>query len=194
MEKNRKLLQRGKHLSFLLRHDRKYPFDEHGWREVSALTENHGYTLEELDEIVRTNNKQRYEFSEDRKHIRARQGHSIHVDVELQETTPPDVLYHGTADSSVDSIMQQGILKGKRLYGHLSETVETATNVGKRHGTPVILRVDAKRMHEDGVPFFLSRNGVWLTEYVDVKYINETTMDDNQHMTGNDNNEENNTA
>ena len=75
----------------------------------------------------------------------------------------------------MDSIMRQGILKGKRLYVHLSETVETATNVGKRHGTPVILRIDAKRMHEDGIPFFLSRNGVWLTEYVDVKYINETT-------------------
>ena len=183
MENNRKLIQRGKHLSYLLRHDKKYPFNEHGWREVSDLAENHGYTMEELDEIVRTNNKQRYEFSEDRKRIRARQGHSIHVDVELQETTPPDVLYHGTAASSVDSIMQQGILKGKRLYVHLSETVETATNVGKRHGTPVILRIDAKRMHEDGKTFFLSRNGVWLTEYVHVKYINETTMEENQHTT-----------
>ena len=81
---------------------------------------------------------------------------------------------YGTAAASVDSIMRQGILKGKRLYVHLSETVETATNVGKRHGTPVILRIDAKRMHEDGIPFFLSRNGVWLTDHVDVKYISET--------------------
>ena len=116
--------------------------------------------MEELEEIVSTNDKQRYEFSDDRKKIRARQGHSIHVDVELQETTPPDVLYHGTAAASVDSIMRQGILKGNRLYVHLSETVETATNVGKRHGTPAILRIDTRRMHEDGMPFYLSHNCV----------------------------------
>jgi len=129
--------------------------------------------MEELEEIVATNNKQRYEFSEDKTRIRARLGHSIHVDVELQETTPPDVLYHGTATSAVDSIMQQGILKGKRLYVHLSETMETATNVGKRHGTPAILRIDTRRMHEDGIKFYLSRNGVWLTDHVDVKYISK---------------------
>ena len=101
MENNHKLIQRGKRLSFLLRHDREYAFDEHGWREVKDLTENHGYTMEELEEIVATNNKQRYEFSEDRTRIRARQGHSIQVDVELKETTPPEVLYHGTAATAV---------------------------------------------------------------------------------------------
>ncbi len=171
MENTRKLIHRGKHLAFLLRHDKKYKFDEHGWREVSDLTENHGYTMEELEEIVSTNDKQRYEFSGDRKKIRARQGHSIHVDVELQETIPPDVLFHGTAITALDSIMQQGLLKGNRLYVHLSSTKETATNVGKRHGKPVILRIDAKKMHEDGIKFYLSRNGVWLTDFVDVKYI-----------------------
>lgn len=168
-----RLIQRGRKLSYLLRHDKSCAFDEHGWREVSDLEANHGFTMEELREIVATNNKQRYEFSEDMTRIRARQGHSIQVDVELEEAIPPDVLYHGTAKGFADTIMKQGILKGKRLYVHLSTTVETATKVGQRHGEPVVLAIDAKRMSEDGIKFFLSRNGVWLTEFVDAKYITE---------------------
>ena len=167
------LIHQGKKLSYLLRHDKSYDFDEHGWREVSDLVANHGFTMEELREIVDTNNKQRYEFSENMTRIRARQGHSIQVDVELAEVTPPDVLYHGTAKRFADSIMKQGIQKGKRLYVHLSTTVEMATKVGQRHGSPAVLAIDAKRMHEDGIKFFLSRNGVWLTEFVDAKYIIE---------------------
>ena len=165
------LIQQGKKLSYLLRHDKTYAFDEYGWREVSDLVANHGYTMEELREIVATNNKQRYEFSEDMTRIRARQGHSIQVDVELEEAIPSDVLYHGTAKEHADSIIKQGILKGKRLYVHLSTTVEMATKVGQRHGEPVVLAIDAKRMSEDGIKFFLSRNGVWLTEFVDAQYI-----------------------
>lgn len=167
------LIKLGKKLSYLLRHDKSYSFDEHGWREVSDLVANHGFTMEELREIVATNNKQRYEFSKDMARIRARQGHSIQVDVELAEATPPDILYHGTAKEYADSIMKQGILKGHRLYVHLSTTIETATKVGQRHGAPVVLAIDAKRMSEDGNKFFLSRNGIWLTEFVDAKYITE---------------------
>lgn len=165
------LIKRSKKLSYLLRHDKSYAFDEHGWREVSDLVANHGFTLEELREIVATNNKQRYEFSEDMTRIRARQGHSIQVDVELAEAAPPDILYHGTAKAFVKSIMSQGILNGKRLYVHLSTTIDMATKVGERHGEPVVLVIDAKRMSEDGNKFFLSRNGVWLTEFVEAKYI-----------------------
>ena len=165
------LIHLGKKLSYLLRHDTSCAFDAHGWREVSDLVGNHGFTMEELREIVATNNKQRYEFSEDMTRIRARQGHSILVDVELEEAIPPDVLYHGTAKEVADSIIKQGILKGNRLYVHLSSTVETATKVGARHGEPVVLAIDAKRMSEDGIKFFLSRNGVWLTEMVEAKYI-----------------------
>lgn len=165
------LINRGKKLSYLLRHDTSYAFDEHGWCEVSDLVANHGFTMEELREIVATNNKRRYEFSEDMTRIRARQGHSIQVDVELEETNPPDVLYHGTARGFADSIMKQGILKGKRLYVHLSPTVKTAIKVGQRHGEPVVLTIDAKRMSDNGIKFFLSRNGVWLTEFVDANYI-----------------------
>ena len=165
------LIQRGKKLSYLLRHDTSYAFDEHGWRKVSDLVANHGFTMEDLREIVANNNKQRYEFSNDMTRIRARQGHSIQVNVELEEATPPDILYHGTSKDFAGSIMKQGILKGKRLYVHLSTTVEMAAKVGQRHGEPVVLAIDAKRMHEGGIKFFLSRNGVWLTEFVDANYI-----------------------
>ncbi|MDY3966604.1 MAG: RNA 2'-phosphotransferase [Prevotella sp.] len=165
------IIRKGKRLAFLLRHDEEYQFDEHGWREVSDLIANHGYTMELLDEIVETNNKKRYEFSEHKTKIRARQGHSINVDVELKETTPPDILYHGTAETTVPTILKEGIVKGNRLHVHLSQTEETAINVGKRHGKPAVLQIDAKQMAADGIKFYLSNNGVWLTEYVNVKYI-----------------------
>lgn len=137
------IIRKGKRLAFLLRHDKDYQFDEHGWREVSDLIANHGYTMELLDEIVETNNKKRYEYSEDKSKIRARQGHSVNVDVELKEVIPPDILYHGTAETTLSAIMNEGIIKGGRLHVHLSQTEETALNVGKRHGKPVVLRINA---------------------------------------------------
>lgn len=127
--------------------------------------------MDELNEIVETNDKKRYEFSDDKKKIRARQGHSIVVDVELKETTPPDVLYHGTATRFLSSIYENGIIKGNRQHVHLSETVDIATTVGKRHGKPCVLVVNCKKMVEDGCKFYLSNNGVWLTDFVDKKYI-----------------------
>ena len=165
------IIRKGKRLAFLLRHDEEYRFDEHGWREVSDLIANHGYTMELLDEIVETNNKKRYEYSEDKSKIRARQGHSVNVDVELKEVIPPDILYHGTAETTLSAIMKEGIIKGSRLHVHLSQTEETALNVGKRHGKPVVLRINAGQMNQDGIKFYLSNNGVWLTEYVSPKYI-----------------------
>ena len=165
------LEERGKELAFLLRHDKDYKFDEHGWRTVDDLIQNHNYTMDELEEIVETNNKKRYEFYKDKTLIRARQGHSVNVDVELKETTPPDVLYHGTAERFLKSIFEKGILKGERLYVHLSDNADTALTVGKRHGKPSVLCVNAKSMRTDGKKFFLSNNGVWLTEHVDPKYI-----------------------
>ena len=133
------LIKRGKRLSYLLRHDKSYAFDEHGWREVNDLVVNHGYTMEELREIVATNNTQRYEFSEDMARIQARQGLSIQVDVEQAEATPPNMLYHGTAKAFVKSIMSQGLQKGKRLHVHLSTTNDMTTKVGEQHGEPAVL-------------------------------------------------------
>lgn len=170
------LVRKGKKLSFLLRHDKGYQFDEHGYREVSDLIENQNFTFELLNKIVETNDKKRYEFSEDKTKIRARQGHSINVDVELKECTPPDILYHGTATRFIESIEDNGINKATRQYVHLSSDKETALKVGKRHGRPCICVIDAKHMREDGDRFFLSNNDVWLTEFVDKKYISEVIV------------------
>ena len=122
-----------------------------------------------LDEIVETNNKKRFVI--DGNYIYAAQGHSINVDVELEEKEPPDILFHGTAQSSLDSIFKQGIHPRKRRYVHLSSDMETASNVGSRHGQPIILIIDASRMYKDGCKFYLSKNNVWLTDFVNKKYL-----------------------
>lgn len=173
---NDNLVKRGKELSFLLRHDKDYHFDEHGYREVSDLICNHNFTMELLENIVETNDKQRYEFSDDKTKIRARQGHSVDVDVDLKECTPPDVLYHGTASRFIESIEENGINSGTRKHVHLSSDKATALNVGNRHGRPCIIVVDTKRMADDGIKFYLSNNNVWLTEFVDKKYISEVII------------------
>lgn len=171
---NTELDIKGKYLSYLLRHDKQAfddnKIDENGWRDINELCEL-GFTRNLIELIVSTNSKKRYEFNEDKTKIRARQGHSIPVDVGLKETTPPDYLYHGTASRFIDSIMQEGLKPQTRLYVHLSNDYDTAVKVGQRHGKPVILKIDTARMANDGIRFYLSNNGVWLTEYVDKKYI-----------------------
>lgn len=159
-------------LAFLLRHDSDYQFDSHGWREVRDLVENHGFSLEELKLIVATNNKQRFEFSDDGHLIRARQGHSVDVDVELEEAEPPKYLFHGTIAKNVQSIMEHGLCRLSRQYVHLSADIETALQVGgRRRGKVVILKIMAQTMMEDGYSFWLSRNNVWLAKSVPPKYI-----------------------
>lgn len=167
----KELNKKSKELAYLLRHDTTYNFDANGYRDVNDLFNNHGFTYPILEEIVSTDNKGRYEFNDDGTLIRARQGHSVNVDVELKEVTPPTVLYHGTAKRFFNSIMENGINKMSRLYVHLSSDKDTAVNVGKRHGEPCVLIIDSNRMYNDGIKFFLSNNGVWLTDFVDPKYI-----------------------
>ena len=165
------LVSRGKQLSFLLRHDKNYKFDEHGYRTVQDLIDNYGYSIEELDSIVETNDKKRYEYNEDKSLIRARQGHSVNVDVDLKEIVPPDILYHGTATRFYSDILKEGIKKMNRQYVHLSDNYTTAVSVGSRHGSAIVLTIDAKKMTNDGCKFYLSNNGVWLTDYVKPDYI-----------------------
>ena len=173
------LIKTGRYISYLLRHhpeEAGLTLDEHGWADVDELINAvagtyAGFSRTELDEIVATNNKKRYSYSEDGKRIRANQGHSIQVDVELEEKTPPPVLWHGTADRFVKSIQAQGLVSGSRLYVHLSADTDTARVVGRRHGKPVIFCVDCKRMAEDGYKFYLSVNGVWLTKEVPARYL-----------------------
>ncbi|MEZ3577196.1 MAG: RNA 2'-phosphotransferase [Muribaculaceae bacterium] len=165
------LLHKSKRLAYLLRHDKSYAFDGHGWREVEDLIRNHGFSMPMLESIVATNNKQRFEFNEDKTKIRARQGHSVNVDVELKVATPPDILYHGTSEDVVSSILNDGIKPGARLHVHLSSDAETAIKVGRRHGSPVVLKIDVAAMNADGVRFYLSNNDVWLTDFIAPKYI-----------------------
>ena len=172
-------IKTSKYLALVLRHKPEkigLTLDEHGWADVDELIEKTVRSGRELDResleyIVRTNDKKRYAFNEDHTKIRASQGHTIPVDVELEETVPPDVLYHGTAESSLPSIMDKGLLKMKRLYVHLSKDVSTAIKVGQRHGKPVVLLIDSARMYKDGYKFYLSANSVWLTEHVPAEYL-----------------------
>ena len=149
--------------------------DEHGWARVDDLIAGVNkimpLDMESLEEIVRTNNKQRFSFNEDHTLIRANQGHTIPVDVELPVAAPPETLYHGTGEKYVEEILRQGLLHKARLYVHLSSDRETAVMVGRRHGKPVVFQVNAGQMARDGFSFYLSVNGVWLTEHVPVQYL-----------------------
>ena len=167
-----------KYISLILRHKPEVigiQLDAHGWADVNALLAgiSRKYPINRaiLEEIVGRDEKQRYSFSEDGTKIRANQGHSVQVDVELPVTEPPETLYHGTARRFAASIEAQGLLPQSRLYVHLSPDQETAEKVGRRHGEPVIYLVDAGQMHRDGYLFYLSANGVWLTKAVPATYL-----------------------
>lgn len=172
------LTSTSKFVSLILRHKPEtigIQLDEHGWANVDELiagiSKTCEFNREILEEIVRTDNKQRFTFNEDKTKIRANQGHSIPVDVELPAAIPPETLWHGTGEKYVASIDQQGLIPKGRLYVHLSSDAATATKVGSRHGKPVLYIVKTKEMYDDGYSFFLSKNGVWLTKEVPVKYL-----------------------
>jgi putative RNA 2'-phosphotransferase len=168
-----------KFLSLVLRHQPEkigILLDREGWVSVSELlrafaAHNFPLTLEELQEVVRTNDKQRFSFSPDGVSIRANQGHSLEIELGYEPIEPPAVLYHGTAERFLSSIMQQGLLKGSRHHVHLSEREGTAIEVGRRYGKPVVLKVASAEMHRDGHLFFHSANKVWLTTHVPARYI-----------------------
>lgn len=151
--------------------------DAEGWLPIDELIANankHGkkLTLETLHEVVATNDKKRFALSEDGLCIRASQGHSIEgVELNLQPQEPPELLYHGTVAPFMASIRQHGLQKRSRNHVHLSTDEETARKVGSRRGKPVVLTIAAGKMHTQGRDFFLSANGVWLTEAVPVEFI-----------------------
>lgn len=172
------LKETGKFIALVLRHKPEaigITLDEHGWANVNELVAGiagiRPFDMEMLEEIVRTDGKQRYSFNEDKTLIRANQGHSIPVDVELEKKAPPDILWHGTGEKYAASIEQKGLIPKSRLYVHLSGDYETAVEVGSRHGKPVVYEVDTKAMTTDGYSFYQAVNGVWLIESVPVKYL-----------------------
>jgi putative RNA 2'-phosphotransferase len=147
-----------------------------GWVDVTLLLErcrnaNFPVTRAELDEVVTRNDKQRYSFDATRKLIRANQGHSIDVDLQLTAAEPPDVLYHGTGAAAIPLIMESGLRKMARHHVHLSTNVETARRVGARHGKPVVLSLDAAAMFAAGHQFYVSANEVWLVDAVPVIFL-----------------------
>ena len=169
-----------KFLSLILRHSPQtihLNMDKNGWVNVDEIIHNaYKYkniylTMDIINTVVENNDKQRFKISEDGKKIRACQGHSIKIDLELESKTPTDVLYHGTSNRIIESIWRDGIKPMKRQYVHLSQSEEIALTVGKRHGEPILLHIDAKNMYKDGYKFYLSENKVWLVEKVPVVYI-----------------------
>ncbi len=176
---NNSILTRwGKLLAMVLRHKPQelgLTVDAHGWAQVDALVEAFSkigtFDKQLLERIVREDSKGRYSFNEDKTKIRANQGHSLPVDVELAQVQPPEILYHGTGEKYVESINVQGLRPQSRLYVHLSQDKDTAVKVGKRHGRPVVYQVAAGAMARAGCEFYLSVNGVWLTKSVPPLYL-----------------------
>lgn len=166
-------------LSLILRHRPELvdlEMDKNGWVSVEELltktaTKGHPLTFEELKHLVLTNKKQRFAFDEDFQKIRANQGHSIEVELGYDKQSPPSFLYHGTAEKNLSSILKQGIQKRNRHHVHLSADKATAYKVGIRHGRPIILKINTKLMSEAGIAFYISSNGVWLTDFVAPAFI-----------------------
>jgi len=175
----KQLKQVGKFISLILRHEPQkigLQLDSAGWASVNQLlvglkSKNFEISLAQLQELVASNDKQRYSFNDDQTQIRANQGHSLKLDLQLEAREPPAVLYHGTATRFLDAIREQGLLKGNRHHVHLSTNEDTARQVGSRHGQPIILKIASKDMHESGHLFYCSENMVWLTDHVPVAFI-----------------------
>lgn len=169
-----------KFLSLVLRHQPELihlDMDEQGWVSVDQLIKNaRGRVFLDRDlirRIVRDNDKQRFVLSDDGRSIRANQGHSINIDLQLEPRQPPETLYHGTADRFLESIEAQGLKPGSRRHVHLSADIKTARNVGQRHGRPIVLKVAAEQMYQQGCVFYRSDNGVWLIDQVPVGYLSK---------------------
>jgi putative RNA 2'-phosphotransferase len=169
-----------KFLSYVLRHQPEaigVTLDAEGWTEIDVLIacanqSGQALTRALLQEVVETNDKKRFTISEDGLRIRAAQGHSTQsVAMTHVEKQPPEFLYHGTATRFLDSIREQGLLPGSRHYVHLSEDEQTAMAVGQRYGKPVVLKIEALRMQQQGFRFYLADNGVWLIDKVPVAFI-----------------------
>lgn len=171
-----------KFLSLVLRHKPEQiglTLDTSGWARVDELLEKMSSSGTPLDfatlqQVVHSNDKQRFAFNEDYTRIRANQGHTLQVNLEYKPQNPPALLFHGTVARFLEAIQTQGLQKMQRLHVHLSSDRNTALNVGGRRGKPVILKVDAARMYADGFTFYLSENGVWLCDEVPPQYIDFT--------------------
>lgn len=173
---NTNITQISKYLSLILRHQPQslgLVLDPNGWANVDELLKKSRlkFSIQQLLEVVEKNDKQRFILSDDKTKIRANQGHSIKIDLDLSPQIPPNILYHGTVEKYINDIKKVGLKKMNRNHVHLSKDMGTAQKVGSRRGTAIILKIDAEAMSSDGILFYCSENGVWLTDNVPTKYI-----------------------
>lgn len=176
---NEENIRLSKLLSYVLRHNPAHlgiQLDDHGWTDVEMLLNQlnkhqEKISLAVLKHIVNTNTKKRFSFNEDFTRIRASQGHSIEIELNYTAQMPPAVLFHGTAEKNIVLIREKGLLKMNRHHVHLSADKETAHKVGQRHGKPVVLSIQSLAMYENGYLFYVSDNGVWLTDHVPAGFI-----------------------
>lgn len=181
MINDKQLTHISKFLSSVLRHQPEtigIQLDENGWTDINELIQksnNNGivFDRETLNQIVATNSKKRFAFDESLDKIRASQGHSVEIELGYKNQKPPEILYHGTSDKNVTSILEFGLEKRNRQHVHLSSDLETAIQVGKRHGKPFVFKVFAEQMFDNKFQFFLSENGVWLTDKVPSEYLKQ---------------------
>ena len=169
-----KLIRTSKFLSLISWHDpgkANITLDPDGWADVRLICRQVNITPLELDEVVRDNDKKRFEYNNTKTMIRAKWGHSVNTSPSFVAQKPPDILYHGTATKFLDSIKKTGLVKGSRNHVHLSVDEQTASKVGERHGSPVVLIVDSAEMQKDGHSFYLASGNIWLTDNVPAKYI-----------------------
>ncbi len=171
-----------KFLSYVLRHEPEsigLTLGRKGWADIGLLiagAAGAGKSLSRaaIEDVVATSDKKRFALSEDGQRIRAVQGHSTaSVSRNYEERVPPPVLYHGTATRFLDSIRAQGLIPGSRHHVHLSADPQTAATVGQRYGKPAVLKINALRMHQQGIKFYQAENGVWLTDTVPPQFIAE---------------------
>jgi len=177
MEKD-KQVKLSKALSYWLRHKPEkigIILDKNGWTDISVLIEKAKteieFTIDDLKQVVVDSDKQRFAISEDGSQIRANQGHTTEVELTFKEIAAPPVLYHGTVKEAIEGIKKVGLKPMKRHHVHLSKDIETATIVGARRGKPILLKIDAMKMQDEGFKFYISENGVYLTDIVPKKYI-----------------------
>lgn len=168
-----------KFLSLVLRHQPEIigiQLDQNGWADIEELLDRakkHGiqFDRELLNHIVATNSKKRFAFNATLDKIRASQGHSIEIELGYTNQKPPEILFHGTSEKSVQSILEKGLEKRSRQHVHLSSDLETAIRVGQRHGKPSVFKVLAEQMYNDKFEFYIADNNVWLTDNVPAKYL-----------------------
>ncbi|UZO80658.1 RNA 2'-phosphotransferase [Aquimarina sp. ERC-38] len=178
---NKKIIKGSKLISLILRHQPEkigLTLDNEGWANVEELIrklnkKKFNIDPDDLKNIVENNDKKRFTFSDDFTKIRANQGHSINIDLKLEPIIPPEILFHGTAEKNITSIFKKGLLKQNRNYVHLSTDIDTAKKVGMRYGKPIVLKISALKMHQENYKFYLSKNNVWLTDFVPNKFFED---------------------